>query len=101
MDERCGKQIHVVAIMFLFHAPFFFVINIKIMKTWTYLNHVLISDPQGAGCANYPSQSDVGPAAGRYGREDRFVGSQQNCVASMYNKFFVLKKALARILENM
>jgi hypothetical protein len=62
------------------------------MKPQAYLNHVLITEPQGTGCANYSSRSEAGPAAGRCGREDRFVGSQQNCIASMHNEFYVLKK---------
>jgi hypothetical protein len=63
------------------------------------MNHVLIPEPQGAGCANYPSQSETGPAAGYYGCEDWFVGAQQNCIAGMCNEFCVLKKALAYVLE--
>jgi hypothetical protein len=48
------------------------------------MNHIPISEPQGSGCTNYPSQPDVGPAVGCYGCQDWLVGSQQNCIASMH-----------------
>jgi len=60
----------------------------------SFLNFILISESQGSGCAHYPTQPAVGPAAGCYGCQDWFVGSQQNCIASMHNKMCVLSKVI-------
>lgn len=67
---------------------------LKVFKPMSFLNFILISESQGSGCADYPTQPAVSPAAGCYGCQDWFVGSQQNCIASMHNKFCVLNKVI-------
>lgn len=66
--------------------------NMKALKRNCYLYFILISESEGPGCADYPSQPAVSPAVGCYGCQDWFVGSQQNCIASMESNFCVLKQ---------
>lgn len=67
---------------------------INVFKSTSFLNFTLISESQGSGSADYPTQPAVSPAAGCYGCQDWFVGSQQNCIASTHNKFCVLNKGI-------